>query len=198
MCVATALSMSPEVLTEGTDSAAVTGGDFDAEFIVTLIQAHGALVGENAQLVAELAAAQLKIKQIEEEQQRLNEHATDLQLSLERERRSRSTADSEKRAAEVREGELARQVSSLKTERARLMVDLDAFRRQVLIVRENDAKAAEIANRNYAVAKDFEQKLSTAKGIATVASLLGLAMVAGNAFIDDAPATRSVHRRRRA
>ena len=44
------------------------------------------------------------------------------------------------------------------------MVDLDATRRQVALVQAAHAKAAETANRNYAVAKDLEQKLSTAKG----------------------------------
>jgi transcriptional regulator with XRE-family HTH domain len=195
-CVATSLSLSPEALTEGTDSAGVSGSDFDAEFVVTLLQAHGALVGENARLAAELAAAQSKIKRIADEHERLTHQTVDLQLLFEREKRSRSMADSEKRAVEVREAELARQVSALKTERARLMVDLDASKRQVTLVQANHSKAVEIANRNYVVAKDLEQKLSTAKGVATVASLFGLAMVAGNALSDETPAYRASRRRR--
>jgi outer membrane murein-binding lipoprotein Lpp len=59
----------------------------------------------------------------------------------------------------VREGELSRQVSTLKAERSTLMVDLDATRRQVGLVQAAHAKAAETANRNYAVAKDLEQAL---------------------------------------
>jgi hypothetical protein len=74
---------------------------------------------------------------------------------------------------------------------------LDATRRQVALVQAAHAKAAETANRNYAVAKDLEQKLSTAKGVATVTGLFGLAMVVGNALSDDTPAPRGGNRRRR-
>jgi transcriptional regulator with XRE-family HTH domain len=197
-CVAAALSMSPEELAKDTDTPVDDGGELDAEFVATLTKAHGALVGENARITEELAGAKLKLKQLGDEQQKLTQQNADLQLALDREKRSRSTAESEKRATEVREGELARQVSALKTERSTLTVDLDATRRQVAIVQAAHAKATETANRNYVVAKDLEQKLSTAKGVATVTGLFGLAMVVGTALSDDAPAPRGGTRRRRA
>ena len=124
---------------------------------VKLTKAHGALVGENARIAEDLAAAKLKLKQLGDEQQKLGQQNGDLQLSLDREKRSRATAESEKRATEVREGELARQVSALKTERSTLTVDLDATRRQVAVVQAAHAKAVEAANRNYVVAKDRRQ-----------------------------------------
>jgi hypothetical protein len=90
---------------------------------------------------------------------------------------------------------LARRVGTLKAERSMLIVDLDATRRQVAVVQAAHAKAVEAANRNYAVAKDLEQRLSTAKGVATVSGLFGLAMVVGNALSDDAPTPRRRPRR---
>lgn len=196
-CVAAALSTTPDDLIKGTDTTVDDGAEIDAEFVATLTKAHGALVAENARLAAELAAANSKIKQTADDQQKLTQQAADLQLALDREKRSRAAAESEKRATEVREGELARQVSVLQAERSRLTVDLDATRRQVALVQAAHAKAAETANRNYAVAKDLEQKLSTAKGVATVTGLFGLAMVVGNALSDDTPAPRGGNRRRR-
>jgi hypothetical protein len=106
-------------------------------------------VAENSRLATDLAAVNLKIKQMGDDQQKLTQQAADLQLALDREKRSRATAESEKRATEVREGELSRQVSTLKAERSTLMVDLDATRRQVALVQAAHAKAAETANRNY-------------------------------------------------
>lgn len=196
-CVATAMSTTPEELIKGTDTAVDDGAEIDAEFVATLTKAHGALVAENSRLATELAAANLKIKQMGDDQQKLTQQAADLQLALDREMRSRATAESEKRATEMRESELSRQVSTLKAERSTLMVDLDATRRQVALVQAAHAKAAETANRNYAVAKDLEQKLSTAKGVATVTGLFSLAMVVGNALSDDTPAPRGGGRRRR-
>lgn len=184
-CVAAALSTTPEDLIEGTDTSVDDGTEIDAEFVATLTKAHGALVAENARLEAELAAANSKVKQSGDDQQKLAQQVADLELALEREKRSRAAMESEKRAAEMREAELTRQVSSLSAERSRLMVNMDAARRQIAHVQAAYAKAAETANRNYAVAKDLEQKLSTAKGVATVTGLFGLAMVVGNALSDD-------------
>lgn len=197
-CVAAALSTTPEEMAKDTDTLVADGGELDAEFVATLTKAHGALVGENARIAEELAAAKLKLKQLGDEQKKLGQQNGDLHLSLDREKRSRATAESERRATEVREGELARQVSALKTERSTLMVDLDATRHQVGVVQAAHAKAVEAANRNYVVAKDLEQRLSTAKGVATVTGLLGPAMVVGNALSDDTPPARTGNRRRRA
>lgn len=196
-CVAAAMSKTPEQLVGGTDANLPNdGSEIDAEFVATLTRAHGALVGENGRLTEELAAAQLKLKQLGDEQQKLTQQNEESRLSLDRERRSRSAAESEKRAAELHEAELARQVGTLKAERSTLMVDLDATRRQVTVVQAAYAKAVEAANRNYAVAKDLEQRLSTAKGVATATGLFGLAMLVGNALSDDPPTPRGGRRRR--
>jgi hypothetical protein len=192
------LSTTPEELAKDTDTPVADGGELDAEFVATLTKAHGALAGENARIAEELAAAKLKLKQLGDEQQKLSQQNSDLQLSLDREERSRATAESEKRATEVREAELVRQVSALKTERFTLTVDLDATRRQVAVVQAAHTKAVEAANRNYAIAKDLEQRLSAAKGVATATGLFGLAMFVGNVLSDDTPAPRGGNRRRRA
>jgi chromosome segregation ATPase len=195
--VAAALSTTPEELTRDTDTPADRGGELDAEFVATLTRAHATLVSENARLDAELKTAQSKIKQMSDEQQRLNRQIADLQLSLDRETRARLAVESEKRATEKREGELARQVSTLKAERSTLTVELDAIRLQLSNVQAAHAKVTEIANRNYVVAKDLEQKLSTARGVATVTGLLGLAMVVGNALSDNGSAPKGGGNRRR-
>jgi transcriptional regulator with XRE-family HTH domain len=114
-CVAAALSTTPDDLIKDTDTTVDDGAEIDAEFVATLTKAHGALVGENARLAAERAAANSKINQTDD-QQKLTQQAADLQLALDREKRSRAAAESEKRATEVREGELARQVSILQAE----------------------------------------------------------------------------------
>jgi transcriptional regulator with XRE-family HTH domain len=104
-------------LTNDTDTSAESGGELDTEFVATLTKAHGSLVSDNARLNAELQTAQSKVKQLSDELQRLNRQIADLQLSLDRESRSRLAAETEKHATEVRERELTRQVSALKTER---------------------------------------------------------------------------------
>jgi transcriptional regulator with XRE-family HTH domain len=92
-CVAAVLSTTPEDLINGTDTAVDDGPEIDAEFVATLAKAHGALVGENSRLAAELAAANLKIKQMGDDQQKLTQQAADLQLAIDREKRSRATAE---------------------------------------------------------------------------------------------------------
>ena len=130
-CLAAALSMTPEGLTKDTDTPADRGGELDAEFVTTLTRAHATLVSDNAKLNAELETAQSKIKQMSDEQQRLNRQIADLQLSLDRETRTRLAVEAEKHATEKREGELARQVSTLKAERSTLTIELDATRLQL-------------------------------------------------------------------
>ncbi len=194
-CVAAALSKTPEDLAKDTETKVDEAGELDAEFAATLTKAHGNLVGETTRLAAELAAANHRVKQQADEHQKLTQRFADLELALEREKRARAAADSEKRATEAREADLFRQVSALKGQHATVAFELQSARQQLAAVQTAHARSTETANRNYAIAKDLEQKLSTAKGVAAVTGFLGLAMVVGNALSDEAPAPR---RRRRA
>lgn len=185
-CVSASLSMTPEELTKDTDAQVDDGVEIDAEFVATLTRAHGTLVAENARLAEELAATTAKLKDYGEEQKKLIEQQGQLELALDREKRARATAEAAKREAEVREAELVRQVSALKAERSALRDELQTTRHQVAALQTAYAKAAEVANRNYAVAKDLERRRSAAKSVAKATSLtaagLGLAMVIGSAL----------------
>jgi hypothetical protein len=76
-------------------------------------------------------------------------------------------------------------LSIVQAERARFSAGLDATRRQLALVEAAHGKAVETANRNYVVAKNLEQKLAAAKGVAAVTGLFSLAMVVGNAIGDE-------------
>lgn len=191
-CTAAALSKTPEDLIEGTETTADNDNEMDSEFVATLTRAHGTLVGETTRLTAELADAKQRLNQYADEQQQQVQRIADLELALKREEQARVVSEQQKRTAEAQEYELVRQLSSIRAEHASVVAELQGTKQQLTRVQTEHANATQTANRNYAIAKDLEKKLSGAKGVATLTGLLGLAMVVGNSLND------SPRRRRRA
>jgi len=185
-CVAAALSMTPEALTEGTEVGSPGDGmEVDAEFVSTITRAHGALVAENSRLLEELANCQQQAQDNEVQTRTLTQQIDELRLTLERERRAHAANEAAKRTAEEREAAAVRELSTAKAERASLRSQLDTARRQLAAAQAAHGAAVEVANRNYAIANNLAQKLSVASGVATAAWIFGLTMLVGNALGDD-------------
>jgi len=197
-CVAAALSMTPDALVDGTE-VSLTGDakEVDAEFVLTITKAHGTLVAENSRLSEELAICQQQARDAEAQSRILAENLDELRLTLDREKRAHAVAEAEKRAAEQREVAVVRELSSTKSELALLRSQVDTLRQQLAAAQAAHGAAVEVANRNYAIAKALEQKLSVATGIATVGGIFGLTMLVGSPLSNSkCPKTISTKRRR--
>jgi transcriptional regulator with XRE-family HTH domain len=180
-CVAAALSKTPAELIADTDAnLPTTDSDIDAEFVSTLTRAHGALVAENSRCSEEVAALRRQLDRLDDEGRKRDLLYEEVRLELEREKRMRSTAETEKRASGTREALLVREVGTLKSLCASLRAELDSTRAQLSHAQTSYSQAVELVNRNYVVAKDLERRLSATTGVATVTGILGLAMLVGS------------------
>ncbi len=172
-CVAAALSTTPEALTQDTE---VESGstDLDIEFITTLTKSHGTLMSENTRLSEDIAGLREKLKLGEAEQQRLASLVSDLEIKLDRETRSKEVMAQDKRNAERREVERAREARLLSSQVANLESENQVLKDQIRKISAEHAKTIQIANQNYAAVQELKKTISTATGVAVAAGVVGL------------------------